>query len=87
MKNDIEALKEKMLAGLPYLRIAAMKAKVNGTVMLGILSVNPDGSGQITARFEAQEFFEDLAAILGAGPITEEQHFDANALEFLSNIQ
>ena len=82
--KTIEEAKLQLTAALPLFRTAANKAKANGTAMLGILSVNPDGSGNVMARFECEEFFEDLALILGVGEITEEQKGEVEAFEFLS---
>jgi hypothetical protein len=75
--------KDRLLVALPYLRDAADKARSKGAVHLGILAVQPSGSGQITMRFEADSFFEDLALVLDAPPLTQQDKTAADALLFL----
>lgn len=81
--TEVDAAKERLLAALPYFRKAVSDAKKKGAVQLGVLATNPDGSGNIEVRFEASEFFDDLATVLGAPPQTEEDDMKAKALAFL----
>jgi len=72
-----------LLSALPYFRkaVADVRAK-GGKVQLGVLSTNADGSGKIEMRFDADEFFDDLALILNAPPQTEKDDMAARALKF-----
>lgn len=78
----MEQAKERMLAALPYLRHAVRQAKKTGKVQFGILSTSEEGSGRIIAKFDADEFFDDLEVILGAPPQSTEDQLKAEALEF-----
>jgi hypothetical protein len=85
-----EEIRKKMLMVLPYLRFAIEEAKTKagetGAVEIGILVKNADGSGKVLASFGAGEFVEDLATLLGAGPLTEEERQDARAESFISQF-
>lgn len=87
MSNE---LRTKMLLVLPHLRFAieeaAKKAGATGSVEIGILVKNADGSGKVMASFRGVEFIEDLATLLGAGPLTEEERQDARAMKLLSEF-
>lgn len=74
-----EEAKEKILLALPYMRHAVEKAAAEGSVEVGILATQPSGAGRIVARFQAAEFFEDLATALGVGELTEAERLDAKA--------
>lgn len=76
--------KERLISLYPYLMHSVEKAKEEGEVQLGILSVKPDGTGQIISQFQADEFLADLAAVIEAPPVTKEQFADAEAAYFLS---
>jgi len=77
---------DKMLIALPYMRHAVKDAAGTGKVHIGILSVKEDGSGRVVAKFEAPEFFEDLALILDAPKQTEEDDLRASAVALLDNF-
>lgn len=65
-KKTLEQAKKDLADFLPHLQLALGAAKVNnpeGKLQLAIASVNPDGSGQLGARFET-EFVEDLAILV-----------------------
>jgi len=62
---------------------AKSAAGPDGTVGFGILAVHKDGSGVLISRFDAPEFFEDLALIIGAPPSTAEDKMDAIATQFM----
>lgn len=85
-----EELRKKMLLVLPHLRFAveeaAAKAAGSGTVEFGVLLRNADGSGRVLASFRGAEFIEDLATLLGAGPLTDEERQDAKAEKLLSEF-
>lgn len=85
MTTKEEAIK-KMLTALPYMRHAMAEAAKNGSPHIGILSVKPDGSGRVEAKFEAPEFFKDLAVILDAPAQTEEDNLNAGALSILDRF-
>ena len=85
-----EELRQKMLLVLPHLRFAieeaAKKAGATGSVEIGILVKNADGSGRVVASFHAGEFIEDLATLLGAGPLTNEQRLEARAEKLIAEF-
>ncbi len=75
----LEEAKEKIKQVLPYLRVAVEDAAKKGRPQLGVLAVNDDGSGTVVCQLEAPEFFEDLALVIGVGPLTKEQRLEAGA--------
>jgi hypothetical protein len=77
--RTLEDAKRDLLIMLPHLRYAVETAALEGTVELGVLSTKPDGSGRLQCRFEAPGFVEDLALLLGAGPMTAEDRQEAAA--------
>lgn len=81
-----EEAKERLLSALPHFRHAASLAKRDGKMMLGILSVNDDRTGKVISRFEADTFFDDLAAILDAPPQSEEDEMEAKAEALLQQF-
>ncbi len=84
-----DEIRQKMLAVLPHLRFAieeATNANSESAIHIGILTKNPDGSGKVLSSFRAQEFIEDLATLLDAGPLTDDQRMDARALKFLTEF-
>jgi len=83
---DKEEARRKMLEALPHFRHAVRQAAAEGKVMIGVLSVKDDGSGRVSARFDAPEFFEDLAALLDAPPETEDDRMQASAEELLQKM-
>jgi len=71
----------------PHLRHALRLAKqAGGHVQIGFLSVHPNGTGQIVCRFDADEFVEDLAAVLDMGPEMDEQRTATTAKELADRI-
>ena len=84
-----EEIRQKMLAVLPHLRFAieeATAANNTAVIHIGILTKNADGSGKVLSSFRAEEFIEDLAKLLDAGPLTDDQRMDARALKFLTEF-
>lgn len=77
MENrTIEERKEDLRSLLAHLKIASEMAKIqvpDGTVGLAIIARKSDGTGQITAAFEAEQFFIDLEAVLGPGDGEEDK--------------
>lgn len=87
MAKTIEEATEALKNALPYLRYAVEQAREDGGIAkLAVASENPDGSGKLIAKFECDEFFEDIATVIGLGPQTEEQTNDAKAVELLQRI-
>lgn len=62
------------------------QAKEEGKAKVGILAVQPNGSGQVKASFEADSFFDDLALVLDAPPQSEEDDTEAAAGELLDKF-
>lgn len=84
-----EEIKNKMLTVLPILRFAIEEAKSTNpeaAIHIGILAKNTDGTGKVISSFRAEEFIEDLAKLLDAGPLTDDQRMDARALKFLTEF-
>jgi hypothetical protein len=77
---------DKMKKALPFMRHAVKLAAADGAVHFGILSVRPDGSGTVMAKFEAAEFFDDLALIVGAPEQTKDDEMKAEAARILDNL-
>ena len=66
-KSDEEA-RARLIKVLPHIDLAMRMVKIDvpdGTVKLSVACHRPDGSGKITAGFEAEPFLEDLAKVLG----------------------
>jgi len=70
MKSIVKA-KADIAKLTPHLRIAAedalRRAKPGAVVRLAVIAHNPDGSGQVGAEFDCEEFFEDLETVCGGG--------------------
>jgi hypothetical protein len=63
--------RQRMLLLIPHIRHAIEEARTRGKVELGILAVDAsDGGGRVMCRFDAEEFFEDLAQLVGAATST-----------------
>jgi len=75
-----------MKLAIGYMRHAAKDAAKDGAVEIGILSVKESGAGRVVARFEAPEFFEDLALIIGAPEQTKEDDLKAEAAQLLDGF-
>ncbi len=56
----------------PHLRAAArdakLRAKPDARTWLAVIAKNPDGSGQVGAELELDEFLADLELLLGSKP-------------------
>ena len=84
-----DEIRNKMLQVLPHLRFAieeAVKADPSARIELGILAKKTDGSGRVVCSFRADEFVEDLAKLINAGPMTEEERMDAKAVKLLTGF-
>lgn len=84
MSKTIEQIKQDLLIALPHFRYAVDQAKKEGTVKLGILTNRPDGTGRVVTSFECDEFFDDIATLIGAPPQTAKDNLTASAHEFVS---
>lgn len=80
--SDKEQAKARMLLVMPYLRRAIAKASEKGTVKLGVLCVQPDGSGAVEMQFDGVEFFADLSIVLDAPAQTTKDNAVADGLAF-----
>ena len=78
-QSEVQRLRE----ALPYLRNAVAEASASGVAQLAVVSTKPDGSGKLVCKFECVEFMADLAAVVGAGPQTEDDDARAEARKFL----
>lgn len=80
----------RLKSAIPHLLYAVKLAQEtakekSGVVRLGVLAVNPDGTGKIEAQFDTPDFFADLAAVLDVpATLTAEQEAECAADRFLS---
>ena len=81
--KQIEDAKNRIIEGLKYFRHMLSEAKKKGKVEFGIIAVNEDGSGNIEARFDCEEFFNDIAIAVNAPKQTEKDDLQAKAARFL----
>jgi hypothetical protein len=91
MRTAEEAKRDFMIA-LPHFRhamtLARDEAGDGGMIGIGIIAIPAGGqSGQIVARFNAAEFFEDLATLLGAPAQTEDDVLDAKAQQIVDMVR
>ncbi len=75
---------ERFLLALKHMRYAAedatREAGEGGKAQLGVLALKKDGkTGRIVCRFDAIEFFEDIAKFLGVPPLTDDDRMDCAA--------
>lgn len=85
MSKTKDAIIEDLRAALPFFRLAISTAKESGkAVKMGILAVNPDGSGDIEAMFDCDEFFDDLAVLVDLPAETEEDVMQYAAARFMA---
>jgi hypothetical protein len=84
-----DEVRKNLLIALPHLRFAIEEGKKKAgdgcTVEIGILVRNADGSGRIVSSL-AGEFIEDLATLLGAGPLTDAERQDAKAEKLIQEF-
>lgn len=83
--KTVEEAKETLVKALPYFRSAVADARASdheGTVKLAIVHKYADGSGKVGMTFDCDEFFDDLALVLGVGPQTPEDDVKAEAAKF-----
>ena len=90
--HNIEEARQRVLQVIPHLRYAmkdaAKEAGEGGTVEIGILAVKHDGSGgRVVCRFNAGEFWEDLALVVNAPRQTEESEMDAKAQQLVDAVR
>lgn len=89
--SSVDNAKERLLQFIPYLRHSVKRIETeqkgnDGKVMLGVLWVNPDGSGKIENQFDHQEFFKDLELLVSAPPQTEQDDMKAMANDFVTRL-
>jgi hypothetical protein len=81
-----ESIRQKVLLCIPHFRHAIKKARAEGKAEIGILAITDKG-GRVICHFEAEEFIEDLAKLVGAGPHTEEDEMVASAQEIVDLVR
>jgi hypothetical protein len=89
MTKTVEEAKETLVSALPYFRKAVADARTSdseGTVKMAIVHKYADGTGKVGMTFDCDEFFDDLALVLGAGPQTEEDDLKAEARKFVQKF-
>lgn len=80
---------ERMKLAVPHFRAAVARAATeepNARPKLGILASQPDGSGRVICSFECDEFFEDLALLVDAPELTDDDILRSKALAFLGRF-
>ncbi len=90
--KDIEAIREDMRAVIPHFRYAIKQARKQAApedrIRLAVMIRKPDNSGKVTASFDAEEFFDDLARVLGLpAENTKEEDQAAKAIELLDTLK
>jgi hypothetical protein len=80
MSKTIEQIKADLAIAIPHFRYSVEKAKKEGTPHLAIFSKTPEGGGRIIIEFDCEEFFNDLATLVGIGPQTTEDNLTAVTL-------
>lgn len=85
--KTVEEAKNNLMKALPILRVSMEEASKNGcTAGIGIISYIKNGGGNVIVRFEAPEFMEDLAIVLGVGPMTDDERKVALADKILIDL-
>lgn len=88
MPKDVEEAKADLATIVPHLRVAAedalRRAKNGAKVCFAIIAKNPDGTGQVGADFECEEFLSDLETVF---PPTEDDVMRAKASCLVSKLQ
>jgi len=80
--------KERLLAALPYFRSSIKNCqKKKKKLQLGILSVEPDGSGNIEMMFDFEEFFTDIETLIDAPKFTGKDEQNVLAVSFLERVK
>ena len=72
---DLDAIKDaaaRMSIVLQHIQAAVSEARAEGAAGLAVIMEKPDGSGRLTAQFEAEEFFADLAKLAAVPAILAE---------------
>jgi hypothetical protein len=82
-----EEIKDKFRSLIPHLQYAVEMAKKERTPGLAITYTREDNSGRIICQFRAEEFLEDLVALIGAPPLSEESRLDARAKDILDHAE
>lgn len=87
MAKTIEQAREDLAHVVPYLRQAAVdathRARPGARIQLAIIAKNQDGSGQIGASFDCEDFLSDLETIF---PPSEDDVLQAQAACILSKV-
>lgn len=81
-----EEARNRLLQAMPHFRFAMKQAALKGAAHVGILAVQPDGSGNVEAKFAAPDFFNDLALVLGAPPQSKEDDMMAGATRLVQQL-
>jgi hypothetical protein len=85
--KDVERAKADLATIVPHLRVAAedalRRAKDGAKVEFAIIAKNPDGSGQVGASFECEEFLSDLETVF---PPSEDDVMHAKAACLVSKL-
>jgi hypothetical protein len=86
-QQNREAARQRILQVIPHLRYSIKEAEKHfsgeGKVEIGILAVAHDGYGKVISRFSANEFLEDLATVVCAGPQTKDNELEARARQII----
>lgn len=88
--KELKAIKEACLRlsiVLPHIQVAVSKARAEGEAGLAVTMVTPDGSGRLTAQFEAENFFADLATVSDAALCAAARERDATIAKLEAAIR
>ena len=84
MSKSKEQIIADLTKALPYFRGQIKAVRDEGkTVKMGILSVNPDGSGKVEMQFDCDELFNDIATLIELPEQSDKDDMRFKARKFL----
>lgn len=83
--KSAEDIKADLMIAIKHIRFAIEEAAKNGQPRLGILSVHDDGGGTIECKMDC-EFIEDVARLIDAPALSEDDREECRDLKFLDRF-
>lgn len=87
MSKTIERIKADLGIAIPHFRYMLQKAKAQGNPEMLMVAVTADGDKKVVGSFQCEEFFDDLATLIGVGPQTAEDNLNSSAAEFAQKLR
>lgn len=78
--------KERIKSALIYLQYAVEEARKHGFAKLAIVAEMPDNTGKMLASFQCDDFMNDIALVVGAGPLNDKDRATARAAAFVQRL-